>query len=366
MPGVIYLLFVTGCFFGVPVLSGVNVTCDSYSVLVDWNFEGFSPDAEFILEVVPNIPLPEKVQFPTRSRSYNISKHLQDTGYNLFIVKVTARNSNNETKSENSPKFTFDDAQNADIKCELEFPTIDLIPGDHQLTVKFRNPLQLYRHTPALRNITDRDQLRYEVISDEPSIQKAEQECRLEDDTCESNVLFPKEKEHYCITVSGWIRHTKVKENRKCYSGSLKPSIPITVYIIPLLVLFIFTLIMVILCKLIPKKMKKEDLTKFPPFLVNKDMHLILPLKMEKEPVVEKLLFIPVTKIPLIVDTTGSTAQPETRSSQSLDSCVSLIGENSRNESDGDELEETTVHEFVDPYTNAMNMSDYDCAHCPI
>uniref|UniRef100_A0A8B9RAT9 Fibronectin type-III domain-containing protein n=1 Tax=Astyanax mexicanus TaxID=7994 RepID=A0A8B9RAT9_ASTMX len=208
-----------------PPLYNVTVMCDSYGVVVSW--ESSHHQQQFILTLKPNKPNSTVIHINTRKTQYNISEHLLDPAFNKYLVDVQTE----DGKYADSKVFTYNSKQDG-IQCNLTFPPVELIPGDYQLTVKFRNPFHLYRDTPALRQLQERDTLDFSICPNkndhsdhsQDSCVKPSFTCTQDSDTCEGTVPFPKEQEEYCVTLSGSIRQTYVQETESCYRGSLKPS----------------------------------------------------------------------------------------------------------------------------------------------
>ncbi|NP_001347793.1 interferon gamma receptor 1 precursor [Astyanax mexicanus] len=295
-----------------PPLYNVTVMCDSYGVVVSW--ESSHHQQQFILTVKPNMPNGTVIHINTRKTQYNISEHLLDPAFNRYLVDVQTE----DGKYADSKVFTYNSKQDG-IQCNLTFPPVELIPGDYQLTVKFRNPFHLYRDTPALRQLQERDTLDFSICPNkndhsdhsQDSCVKPSFTCTQDSDTCEGTVPFPKEQEEYCVTLSGSIRQTYVQETESCYRGSLKPSIPITVYIIPVCVLLGIGLIigfMMFLAKKINKNIKEKIRSNLPDFLVETSYtHPFNTLIAGPEPVERNPLVGPVIIIPIRLDLPANT-----------------------------------------------------------
>ncbi|KAL7852374.1 hypothetical protein SRHO_G00181590 [Serrasalmus rhombeus] len=335
-----------GSSFELPSPSNVTITCDSYGVMVSWTSSGLSENASFTLQLKSNNPSPH-IFINTSSHQYNISELLQDTGYNHYLVEVKARDGEYESPPADSKKFSFSYLQNADIQCNLAFPPVDLIPGERKLFFRFSNPLQLYRHTPALRNLTAAESLRYFDFNNKF-------ECTSESKTCEGNVSFEEEQEEYCVKLSGFIRQTILEETKDlCYYGSLAPRVPITVYLIPL---FIFLACCALslayfLAKKINKKIKEKYLSKFPENLIKpgpridpKTMFLIV----EDDHFENQVIKVIPTKIPDVSSRSSTPPYPKS-SHSSHHSC----GNDLAKDLEGGELKE----KLTDPYSNGAEMS---------
>ncbi|KAI5625926.1 interferon gamma receptor 1 precursor [Silurus asotus] len=315
----------------VPPPFNVSVTCDSYGVVVEWMASGLNDTADFLLKLQPDFG--ENTSVSTKHLRYNISELMLDTAYNRYVVRVAARDGEQESEFAESQIFTYnylDELQK--VVCDLEFPQVNLIPKDGKLIVKFPNPLHLYRDTPALRNLQYNEQLNYHLTSEEDDGSQARHKkyfnsdvkhrterllCFAESDTCESSLEFPEKLEEYCVTLQGRIRHTRVrKSGPHCYKGTLYPGPPISTILILLLVaLAVFAtlaLIVVLLGEMIIKKQGKKI---FPDIL--KDKHsttLIRLLKPSPEPVDENLSIEPavVVSLDVLSDTEENTLLQET------------------------------------------------------
>ncbi|XP_062866940.1 interferon gamma receptor 1 [Trichomycterus rosablanca] len=356
-----------------PAVYNVSVACDSYGVVVDWKSSGLGPQAEFLLELRENNG--GVITINTTSHSYNITDHLGNAAFNHYFVKVKATDDQNDTVFSESQIFTYNPHSTSflpgPIVCELEFPTVKLLPRDGQLTVSFINPFHLYGHTPALRAL-DNQYVEYEV-------NKQKQFCTS--DMCESNVSFSEEQEEYCVTLSGHISQTPIKEtNPICYRGTLNPEKNATVSdspLIPVLIAVTCTLLfvvlgMVYLAKKAERKIMKKNLTKFPSFLVNKPTHtpVVTPLKIEREHVVKNLQVEPA-KISPNCDLPESTTLLESPSNE--DKFSDFSGEEKPGEElENGELKEQADQDSADPYGYKMELSSgglsegYDCPHAKV
>ncbi|KAF7689375.1 interferon gamma receptor 1 [Silurus meridionalis] len=302
----------------VPPPFNVSVTCDSYGVVVEWMASGLNDTADFLLKLQPNYG--ENTSVSTKHLRYNISELMLDTAYNRYVVRVAARDGEQESEFAESQKFTYNYLDQLKmVVCDLEFPQVNLIPKDGKLIVKFPNPLHLYRDTPALRNLPYNEQLDYHLTSekDDGSQIKERLLCFAESDTCESSLEFPEKLEEYCVTLLGRIRQTRVrKSGPHCYKGTLNPGPPISTILIPLLVgLAVFATLALIVVLLVEMIIKKQGKKIFPDIL--KDKHstpLIRLLKPSPEPVDENPSIEPavVVSLDVLSDTEENTLLQET------------------------------------------------------
>uniref|UniRef100_A0A4W4GE40 Interferon/interleukin receptor domain-containing protein n=1 Tax=Electrophorus electricus TaxID=8005 RepID=A0A4W4GE40_ELEEL len=226
----------------------------------------------------------------------------------------------------------------------LDFPGVHLSPGENQLLISFINPLYLYRHTPALRNLTTSRGLRYHVT--------IEFTCLPKSYTCESGVSFPEELEEYCITLSGNIELIPVrKTNPVCYRGRLMPIIVFSAMGCAVLFLHFFLLM----------KFKKKSLAKFPKFLENTLMKHTNTLKIETEPVVTNPKVEPDVAISLQYDSPEISALLRllANSTQPSDNSSSLTSEeNMGMDSGSGDPDENYSREAASSLSLA-----YDCPH---
>ncbi|KAK3511039.1 hypothetical protein QTP70_029221, partial [Hemibagrus guttatus] len=258
----------------VPAPSDVSVKCDSYGVVVEWTAAGLSKEAEFELEIKPNFG--KTITAHTKYHRFNISSLLDDPGFNFYVVKVKARDGEQESEFADSPTFSFNGLMPVNVTCKyngsLEFPEVTVFPQDGQLFFQFENPLHLYRGTPALHNLLKSDTLEYIISSDKARAENTQLSCVHESEMCESNVSFPEKQEKYCVELVGSIRQTLVRQTEPyCHYGPLYPAPPLSTYLIPLLASFAVFVTLALVSMLLVKRMKKnikEDIhTMFPEFL---------------------------------------------------------------------------------------------------
>ncbi|TSK18026.1 hypothetical protein Baya_1406 [Bagarius yarrelli] len=243
----------------VPTPSKVTVKCDSYGVVVEWMAAGLSQEAEFELEIKPNFG--QIISVRNKYLRYNISELLKDPSYNVYVVKVKVRDGKNESEFLESEAFSYNFLMRANVTCDLEFPPVTLFPRDGNLFVQFVNPLHLYRNTPALRDLTKSDTLQYSLNDDKARNQEHP-----------STSLFLLYTLEFCCSL---------------HFGSFT-ALPVTTYLIPLLLasgLFVtLALASVFLVKKVKKIIQKKNLSKLPRCLNKMSFTpLITPLKPEQE-----------------------------------------------------------------------------------
>ncbi|XP_026869535.2 interferon gamma receptor 1 [Electrophorus electricus] len=350
---------------GLPAPHNVFVTCDSYGVVLDWSASGLRSEADFLLELVPDYG--EIIKIITGGLRCNLSDHLQNMPFNRYYVTVRARDGTEESEAAQSEIFSYNDHATADITCYLDFPGVHLSPGENQLLISFINPLYLYRHTPALRNLTTSRGLRYHVTSRHIGTNRSEVEftCLPKSYTCESGVSFPEELEEYCITLSGNIELIPVrKTNPVCYRGRLMPSPSATVYLIPVIVFSAMGCAVLFLHFFLLMKFKKKSLAKFPKFLVWQENTLMKhtnTLKIETEPVVTNPKVEPDVAISLQYDSPEISALLRllANSTQPSDNSSSLTSEeNMGMDSGSGDPDENYSREAASSLSLA-----YDCPH---
>ncbi|XDV15758.1 hypothetical protein PO909_015767, partial [Leuciscus waleckii] len=206
---------------------------------------------------------------------------------NVYYVIVTAVRGGQKSDSCESKIFSFNEQATADIKCYLDFPEVELSPKDGKLHIQFINPLELYRNTPALRNLNNQDDLEYTVKTKERVNNTT---CDAKAKTCETSIEFSEHirvSQNYCVDLTGKIEWgRKLNLRRSCFKGDIRIYTSFTVYLYPVLgvvlsLLFITGIIMLLVTK-INSEIKKRSIAAFPKLLDFKptQTHLCEPLRL--------------------------------------------------------------------------------------
>ncbi|XP_052462587.1 interferon gamma receptor 1-like [Carassius gibelio] len=233
--------------------ASVSIQCDSYGVEVRWEYPDLDQDVQFQVKVIHdynerNSNITQKL---TRSLHLNISSMLFHPAFNRYIVTVTALRGGEESEPTPSDIFSYNKYATANIKCYLDFPEVKLSPKDGKLHVQFINPLQLYRNSPALRGLTDN--LQYCIETEERN--ETCQTCEINQNTCETSIVFSENRGEYCVNLTGKIRQRFFNLRSSCFTGDYPP---ITVYVYPVLGVVLTLLFMTAIIMLLVTKCNSE------------------------------------------------------------------------------------------------------------
>ncbi|KAK2909319.1 hypothetical protein QQF64_000557 [Cirrhinus molitorella] len=247
-----------------PSPANVSIQCDSYGVEVRWKYPDHSQDVQFQVEVKGSNQMSS--QKLTWHQHLNISSMLFNTEFGRYYVIVTAVRGGEESEPATSDIFSYNELSTSEIKCYLDFPEVKLSPKDNKLHVQFANPLQLYRHSPALSNLSN--DLKYCTETEE---ERPCGTCEMTQNTCEISIVFSKHEGEFCINLTGNIGQRNFNDKSECFTGDIKSYPPITVYVYPVLgvfltLLFITGIIMLLVTKY-KATIKKKASTLFPPSL---------------------------------------------------------------------------------------------------
>ncbi|XP_067296912.1 interferon gamma receptor 1 [Pseudorasbora parva] len=238
--------------------ANVSIHCDSYGVEVRWEYPDLSPDVSFLAKVIAAVNSENRILLnSTQKLSLNISSMLFDSGTNYYFVRVEATRGGQPSESRDSDIFSFNElVTNAKITCHLDFPEVELSPKDGELLVQFINPIELYRNTPALRDLKD-NKLTYTVEAEEGA-QKHGVSCLMETKTCETSVLFSEHRGNYCVSLTGQIGQRKLNPRRSCFRGDIRIYPPFTVYLYPVLGVVLTLLFLTVIIMLLVMKYNSE------------------------------------------------------------------------------------------------------------
>uniref|UniRef100_A0A672NMY3 Uncharacterized protein n=1 Tax=Sinocyclocheilus grahami TaxID=75366 RepID=A0A672NMY3_SINGR len=242
---------------------------DSYGVEVQWEYPDLDQDVYFQVKVKDSFS--ERSSNLTQNHHLNISSMLFNAAHNRYYVNVTAVRGGEKSNSTKSDDFSYNKFATAKIKCYLDFPEVKLSPKDGKLHVQFTNPLQLYRNSPALRNLID--DLEYCIETDEGMNEVCET-CQIKQNTsCEMSVVFSEHRGEYCIILTGNIEQKFFYPRSSCFTGDIRSYPPVTVYVYPVLgvvlTLLFITAVIMLLAKKCNSEMKKKVPSMFQHFFVS-------------------------------------------------------------------------------------------------
>ncbi|NP_001347821.1 interferon gamma receptor 1 precursor [Sinocyclocheilus anshuiensis] len=243
-----------------PSPANVSIQCDSYGVEVRWEYPDLDQDVYFQVKVKDSFS--ERSSNLTQNHHLNISSMLFNAAHNRYYVNVTAVRGGEKSNSTKSDNFSYNIYATANIKCYLDFPEVKLSPKDGKLHVQFTNPLQLYRNSPALRNLTDN--LEYCIETDEGMNEVCET-CQIKQNTsCETSVVFSEHRGEYRIILTGNIGQRFFNPRSSCFTGDIRSYPPVTVYVYPVLGVVLTLLFIIAVSMLLAKKCNSEMKKKVP------------------------------------------------------------------------------------------------------
>ncbi|XP_051559111.1 interferon gamma receptor 1-like [Myxocyprinus asiaticus] len=270
----------------------VSIQCDNYGVEVRWQYPYPRQNVSFQVEVKDKDKIWEPVT--TEKNSLNISSMLWNPAYNHYVVTVMAMWGTHTSEKAESVIFSFNQNAASKIKCQLDFPKVKLSPKEGKLHLEFSNPLQLYRNTPALRNLNDL--FEYSVVTEEG---KEAFRCELNLATCETSIQFREERQKYCVSLTGNIGQRQLKPTSGCYEGDIKSYLFLYPVLGGILALLFIAGLLLLLAKKLDKKMKKKAAYAFPKSLEFEptQTHFCNPLILEPKDVPNDLQIEPPTYI---------------------------------------------------------------------
>ncbi|XP_037620472.1 interferon gamma receptor 1 [Sebastes umbrosus] len=250
------LLLITGVSTGI-VLPPANVTlsCSNLNVTVSWDYSKPQPQTSFRVHIGGSAG--EYVNETTEHR-YDLSHFIwasEDRYTGFHFVTLTAIEGGNQSEPVTSKTFTFNYLKPAHIKCELDFPPVDVDVNekDSGVTVSFMNPLFFYR------------ELKQAVKPDTASFQFTvsgagdfERSCSAQQENCKSDIVLPDNKEK-CVRLKGLlfagngVGQVQFRETgRICaskYTGKYTDVYIITLAIGLLVLAIVIGVIIIIICK---------------------------------------------------------------------------------------------------------------------
>ncbi|KAM4595125.1 interferon gamma receptor 1 [Fundulus diaphanus] len=179
--------------------SNLTVSCQNLQTTVSWDYSDHQPHTIFWVTVSgSNFERP----FNTTDHQYDLSEFVWSSEkyyLDFLCVTVTAVQDGSESEVVRSKSFSFSQLQSVDLKCELNFPPVDVRVAEMGSSVSFRNPLDFYK----LRGTVEpgsAPELKYTVSldgkSDFPGL------CSEMDTNCKCDVKFSEDMEK-CVTLKG-------------------------------------------------------------------------------------------------------------------------------------------------------------------
>ncbi|XP_036953962.1 interferon gamma receptor 1 [Acanthopagrus latus] len=128
----------------VPPPTNLRVSCENLNVTASWEFSRQQPPTVFSVRVGCAA---ESHEIKTRDQQCDLTSFIwsSESSYmDNFYVTVTAEQGGNQSEPVQSKTFSFNTMKTVDVKCELDFPPVDLKWTDSGATVSFRNPFHVY------------------------------------------------------------------------------------------------------------------------------------------------------------------------------------------------------------------------------
>ncbi|RVE55475.1 hypothetical protein OJAV_G00235940 [Oryzias javanicus] len=176
----------------------VMVSCENLKVLARWDCKGQQPETNFKAKIMTSFQvLYEDI---TKETWYDLSHVVWKSKYNclrILYVTVTASNGGNESAEVASTSFSFNNQNNVQTICLLEFPPVSLVVNGTRAMVKFTNPFLFYDEINQVYKESDSELIFFGKDVDTEFCSKAEP-------TCTSEVTFPDGEEN-CVTLEGFL-----------------------------------------------------------------------------------------------------------------------------------------------------------------
>ncbi|XP_034740106.1 interferon gamma receptor 1 [Etheostoma cragini] len=129
----------------VPPPTNVALSCQNLHVEVRWEYSEQRPQTRFRVRLIGSEGGYDERE--TTDHQYNLSDFVwgsKESYMDLHYVTVTAVEGGNKSEQVSSKTFSFNDLKTVGIKCELDFPPVDVDPKDPDATVNFSNPVHYY------------------------------------------------------------------------------------------------------------------------------------------------------------------------------------------------------------------------------
>uniref|UniRef100_A0A8D0D3I4 Interferon gamma receptor 1 n=1 Tax=Sander lucioperca TaxID=283035 RepID=A0A8D0D3I4_SANLU len=210
------------------------------------DYSEHGPQTRFIVQIEGSEGKP--YQNETTDHRYNLSDYIwasEKRYMDLHYVTVTAVEGGNQSEPVTSETLSFNDLKTVKIKCELDFPPVDVYEKDSGATVSFRNPLHYYSQ---LKHAVKTDATIFKFSSDYGDVDGV---CTVKQKNCKHDISFPEGAEK-CVNLTGSL----FKEDRSSYVLFRKthicatPSTPSAAFAIMLFLLFVvISVVIFLICK---------------------------------------------------------------------------------------------------------------------
>lgn len=180
--------------------TNVNVSCSDYRVTVSWEYGTQEPTTVFRVAITGG---EGKSTYNTTERHYDLTSFIwasEDRYMDNFFVSVSATLGRNRSTRVESKTFTFNRLKSADMKCELEFPPVELSGKKSRATVTFKNP---FFYSRELRSSSKPDAGRFGLTLTTRPGDEHEFFCGLTEENCKCNYPIPGGEE--CVRLSGML-----------------------------------------------------------------------------------------------------------------------------------------------------------------
>ncbi|XP_063739224.1 interferon gamma receptor 1 isoform X2 [Eleginops maclovinus] len=203
------LLLVSGVSAAVvPPPENLTVSCSNLNVSVSWDFSGDQTQTKFKIDV--------KSSANTKGHSSLVSKRHFDLSQivweskNYFMeyyaVNVTAIQGDHKS-NDTGTSFSFNTLKSVFVKCELDFPPVDLMETDSGATLLFMNPLRFYK---KLNQSYEAEAVPFSFIASSKTNETGV--CKVKDENCKLDIPFAADAEK-CVTLKGQLVHSASRDN---------------------------------------------------------------------------------------------------------------------------------------------------------
>ncbi|KAG8014533.1 hypothetical protein GBF38_003031, partial [Nibea albiflora] len=176
----------------------VNVNCHNLKVTVSWEYGKEQPQTVFRVKIIGSSDIHR--QWNTTDHQYDLTKYIwtsQDRYMDLYHVKVSAIQGEEESGVETSQTFSFNKLKTTSLKSGLlEFPLVKLNEEDSVATVHFMNP---YHHYKELKQASKSDFASFAItVTSDAGDQTFD--CSAKEEYCKHKVTF-REGVEKCVTL---------------------------------------------------------------------------------------------------------------------------------------------------------------------
>ncbi|XP_068451674.1 interferon gamma receptor 1 [Clinocottus analis] len=194
------LLLLVGGVSAVAPPENVTLSCSNVNVSVSWEHRGQTPRTSFSVRVEGR-PVAE-----TTERQYDLTRFVwasQRRCLGFHAVSVAAKEGGDQSNS-TSITFSFNRFKPADVKCKLDFPTVDLSESASGAMLSFMNPLRFYKELKEASK-TSHPTVEFTASSNHSDFQ---QDCTEKDGVCRLDISFPDGAEKCVKTLTGVLLFT--------------------------------------------------------------------------------------------------------------------------------------------------------------